>query len=36
MLTSDPQIWRAILIRGIFALLVILILSLPFLQNLSR
>jgi len=35
MITSDPPVWRAFIIRGVLALLVILVLSLPFLQNIA-
>lgn len=35
MLTGNIHIWRSFLLRCILALLVILVLSLPFLQNLA-
>jgi len=35
MIIGDPQALRALIIRGVLALLVILVLSLPFLQNIA-
>jgi hypothetical protein len=36
MLTSDPHFWRVMFMRGGLALLLILLLSLPFLYNLAN
>ncbi len=35
MITGNDHIWRGFLVRCILALLVIFVLSLPFLQNLA-